>query len=393
MRGFIATVFGSYIAVNAYLFLRLFQSLSGTGTLRNIACAALLLFAASFPAGRILAGRLPDAITRAFMLMGNLYISPMLYGFLLTLSVDIFRAFNGVFAITHNPPPYSIGVRLRTVAVIFAVSLLITVIGAINANTPIVKEVFVSLGDENDEVEKFFQTGVFLKIAVLSDTHLGEFAGPGYLRKLAEKTNAASPDIVLLPGDIIDGSDFFSDGRAARETAEIFKSFRARLGVWGVPGNHDYYTGVSDTAEFLSAAGVRLLRDEAVTLDGKFVLAGRNDRTSLFRGGGRKSLEEILSSVPLTDDGSKYPIVLMDHQPFDLHEAEECGVTLQVSGHTHRGQLWPINFIVSRIYECSYGEYKRGRTNYYISSGAGVWGPPVRTAGRPEIIIVNLYCN
>jgi hypothetical protein len=343
-----------------------------------------MIFAISFPAGRILAGRLPDSIAHALRVMGNLYISPMLYCFLLALAVDIFRALNSVFAITNNPPPYSLGVRLRTVKVIFAMSLLITAVGAVNANTPIVKEVNVPMAS---------QTGDFLRIAVLSDTHIGGFAGPGYIRKLVEKTNAASPDIVLLPGDIIDGSGFFKDEYAVRETSEALKSLQARLGVWGVLGNHDYYSGVSNSVDFLSAAGVRILRDEAVVLDEKFVLAGRDDRTAIYRGDGRKSIEDILSSVPLADDGSKYPVVLMDHQPFELHEAEQAGVTLQISGHTHRGQLWPINFIISRIYECGYGEYKRGDTSYYISGGAAVWGPPVRTVGRSEIVIINMRYN
>ena len=376
-----ATVLGAYVAVNGYLFARLFQTLARTGALRGVACAAVLILAICFPVGRLLTGRLPDAVTNTLRAMGNLYISPMIYAFLLTLAVDIFRTLNRVFAITHNPSPYSLDVRLRTVAAVFVVSLLITAVGAVNAKTPVVKEVNVTPAS---------QTGVFLKIAVLSDLHIGGFAGPGYLRKLAEKTNAASPDIVLLPGDIIDGSDFFEDESAVRETTEALQSLQARLGVWGILGNHDYYAGDAQTVAFLSAAGVRMLRDEAVILDGKFVLAGRNDRTANFRGDGRKSLQDILSSVPEDENGSKYPVVHMDHQPFDLHEAEQCGVALQISGHTHRGQLWPINFIVSRIYEQSYGEYKRGGTSYYIASGAGVWGPPVRTIGRPEIVIINM---
>ena len=391
MIGFFTAILGTYIAVNSYLFVRLFQSLARTGALRGAACGALFFFAACFPAARMLAGRLPDVIIRAFSAMGNLYIAPMLYGFLLTFLVDIFRALNSVFVITHNPPPHSLGVRLRTVTAIFAISLLITAIGAFNARIPVVKEVDVVLGNENNYVEPVSQSGSFLKIAVLSDIHLGGFAGAEYLMKLVEKTNAASPDIVLLPGDIIESSRFFKDESATLEITDALKSFQARLGVWGVLGNHDYYSGEFATEVFLSAAGIRLLRDEAVTLDEKFVLAGRNDRTATFRGDGRKNLEDILSSVPLAYDGSRYPVVLMDHQPFDLHEAEECGVALQISGHTHRGQLWPINFIVSRIYERSFGEYKRGATNYYISSGASVWGPPIRTIGRQEIVIINLY--
>jgi predicted MPP superfamily phosphohydrolase len=83
-------------------------------------------------------------------------------------------------------------------------------------------------------------------------------------------------------------------------------------------------------------------------------------------------------------------MIVMDHQPFNLEESEDIGAALQVSGHTHRGQIFPINFIVSGIYEKHYGYYRRGSTNYFISSGAGTWGPPVRTTGRPEIVILTL---
>ena len=168
MRGFFTTVLGTYIAVNAYLFVRLFQSLAKTGLLRGTACVTLLIFAMCFPFARILSGRLPDVIARALMMMGNLYVAPMLYGFILTLLVDIFRALNSVFAITHDPPPFSLGVRLRTVTAVFAISLLITLIGAINANMPVVKEVGVFLGG-NGERGTASRSGVFLKIAVLSE--------------------------------------------------------------------------------------------------------------------------------------------------------------------------------------------------------------------------------
>jgi predicted MPP superfamily phosphohydrolase len=154
-------------------------------------------------------------------------------------------------------------------------------------------------------------------------------------------------------------------------------------------GNHDYYAGPENVLRLFERAGVRLLRDEAVILDGKFVLAGRDDFSSIRYGVERKSVAEIL---PFAYDagGAAYPVILMDHQPFNLSEASNNGVAFQISGHTHRGQLWPINFLVGGIYEKSYGSYKKGGTHYYISSGAGVWGPPVRTVGRPEIVIVNL---
>jgi predicted MPP superfamily phosphohydrolase len=382
MRYFFESVFVLYTVINLYLFARLFAVLAGCGAFRTAACAALVVFAVSFPASRIFADRLPEALSGAMALMGSLYIAPMLYGFMFTVAADILRKINGVVAITHYPPPYPFGARMSCAALIFAMSMIVTLAGAWNANSPTVAtaEAVIGVGAES---------GYSVRIAALSDIHLGRLAGPGYLRKLVALTNEQSPDIVLLVGDTADGADLFADGGRVAEVAALLSEFNSRLGTWAVMGNHDYYAGMGDVLRLFERAGVRLLRDEAVTVDGKFVLAGRDDFASARYGVERKSVAEILSSAS-DASGTAYPVILMDHQPFNLGEAADNGVAFQISGHTHRGQLWPINFLVGSMYEKSYGPYKKGGTHYYISSGAGVWGPPVRTIGRPEIVIVNL---
>jgi predicted MPP superfamily phosphohydrolase len=361
------------------------MALAGCGMFRVAVGAVFLLFAVSFPAGRIFAGRMPEMFSRLTALLGSLYIAPMLYGFMFTLAADFFRLLNGVIAITHNPPPYPLGTRLSCVALIFSLSLMVTLAGAWNANSPVVVTHEVTF-----ENAPPYADGFSLKIAVLSDIHLGPFTGPGYLKKLARITNGQFPDIVLLVGDTVDSEEFFEDERRTAEAVEALSSFRAGYGTWAVMGNHDYYAGADDVIRLYASSGVSLLRDEIAVLDGKFALAGRDDRASASYGVNRLGLAEILSAMPETGEGVRYPVILMDHQPFVLEEAMEGGIDLQVSGHTHRGQLWPINFIVGGMYEKSYGPYKKGGTNYYISSGAGVWGPPVRTIGRPEIVIINV---
>ncbi|MDL2263723.1 metallophosphoesterase, partial [Synergistaceae bacterium OttesenSCG-928-I11] len=136
-------------------------------------------------------------------------------------------------------------------------------------------------------------------------------------------------------------------------------------------------------------------RDEWALPGDEIFLVGREDRTALHMGGVRKSLADIVSDAGANAavDIDSLPFVVMDHQPFALNEAEEAGAALQLSGHTHRGQLFPFNFIVAKLYEHHYGLYKRGATNYYISSGAGTWGPPVRTSGRPEIAVITMNFN
>ncbi|MDR1965298.1 MAG: metallophosphoesterase [Synergistaceae bacterium] len=384
---FFGTVFGIYFIINAYMFARLFMTLAGCGAVRAIACVAFLLFAASFPAGRLLAHRMPAPAADVLILMGSLYLSPMIYGFLLSVAADAFGLLNSVVAITHNPPPFSPGVRMCSVFAIFAASIAITLAGAWNANTPVV--VAIDIPAETDPAAA--PSDVTTKIALLSDIHLGRLTGPKYLKKLVEKTNAQDPDIILLLGDTIDDESFFRDAERMSAAAEALSSFKSRLGAWAVLGNHDYYAGDAQVSDFLSRAGVTLLRDEAAVVSGELILIGRDDRSASLRGFERKSIEEIAaSSPPLQSDAPTLPTIVMDHQPFGLEEAESAGATLQVSGHTHRGQLFPVNFIVAFMYEKHYGLYKRGKTNYYITSGAGVWGPPVRTAGRPEIVMLNL---
>jgi predicted MPP superfamily phosphohydrolase len=149
-----------------------------------------------------------------------------------------------------------------------------------------------------------------------------------------------------------------------------------------VTGNHEYIGGVEQAVAYLREHGVTVLRDSCVTLPSGVIIAGREDRSSSsFAGKKRKDLSEILDGA----DTSK-PVILMDHQPFHLEEAEHAGVDFQLSGHTHHGQLWPLNYITNAIYEISWGYLRKGATQYYVSCGAGTWGPPVRLGNRPEIL-------
>ncbi|MDR0764871.1 MAG: metallophosphoesterase [Synergistaceae bacterium] len=380
---FFGTVFCVYLAINGYMFVRLYFTLSGFTILRAVSCVTLALFAVSFPAARLLSGRAPQPLINAASFMSALYISPMLYGFLLTLAADTLRLINNVVAITRLPPPYSAKTRLSVVAFVAAASVVITLAGAWNAGNPVILERQVRGGDFSNTADGDFS----LRIALLSDIHLGRLTGPGYLEKLVSLVNGASPDIVLILGDTIDSPEFFRDEAKKTEAANLLSSFESTYGTWAVMGNHDYYSGRDDVENFFADTDARLLIDEAETVGGKFVLVGRDDRAGARYGRARESIGDIV--FPIMSGGFRYPMIVMDHQPFELEDAADAGALLQVSGHTHRGQLFPINFVVARIYEKSYGLYKKGNTHYYISSGVGVWGVPVRTVGRPEVVILN----
>lgn len=214
-----------------------------------------------------------------------------------------------------------------------------------------------------------------MKMVLMSDLHLGYHNGRRELARWVDMVNAERPDVVLLAGDILDGSL-----RPVVEEGMASELRRIKAPVYAVFGNHEYYAGVDGAADFYRKAGITLLRDSIVTL-GNVVFVGRDDRSNRHR----KSLGALMRGV----DKTKY-MVLLDHQPYHLEKAERAGVDFQFSGHTHRGQLWPVSLITDAVYECSYGPWRRGHTQYYVSSGMGIWGGKFRIGTCSEYVVATI---
>jgi predicted MPP superfamily phosphohydrolase len=222
-----------------------------------------------------------------------------------------------------------------------------------------------------------------LNIVVVSDIHLGTIICKRRLERIVKKINSLNADIVLLPGDVVD-EDI---GPVIKQNlGETLRTIKSKYGIYAITGNHEYIGGVEPSTQYLVEHGIRELRDAVTTIAGSFYVVGRED-VSYNRGVQRirKPLNELLNVVD-----KSLPIILMDHQPFRLNEAEEQGVDLQLSGHTHHGQMFPINFITKRIFEVSWGYKKKGNTHVYVSCGVGSWGPPVRIGNTPEIVNIKL---
>ena len=212
-----------------------------------------------------------------------------------------------------------------------------------------------------------------LTIVLASDLHIGYHNCRAELARWIDLFNAEQPDLVLIGGDIIDRSTRpLLEGNYAEE----FRRLKAP--ILSVLGNHEYFSGLRNAEEFFEASGIRLLKDEKLDIEGIQVI-GRNDRSNHHR----KSLSELT-------DTTKTFTILLDHQPFDLKEAEEAGIDFQFSGHTHRGQVWPISWITDVMYEKSWGHHQRGATRYYISSGLGIWGPKIRIGTRSEYLVLHI---
>ena len=218
------------------------------------------------------------------------------------------------------------------------------------------------------------------RIVMLTDLHLGYHNRVKEFRKWIDKVNAEHAEAILIAGDIIDGSiRALLDQNMAAE----FKKLNAP--VYACLGNHEYYSGEPRAKQFYKDAGIHLLIDDHALVpltDGDTLLVvGRDDRTNRRRA----SLSTLLQKAP-----KGYYTILMDHQPYHLEEAEQAGVDFQLSGHTHYGQVWPVSWIEDRIYEDAFGPLQKGNTQYYVSSGIGIWGGKFRIGTRSEYVVAEI---
>ncbi|MBQ9193633.1 MAG: metallophosphoesterase [Bacteroidales bacterium] len=212
-----------------------------------------------------------------------------------------------------------------------------------------------------------------MTIVLASDIHAGYHNRKAELGRWVDLINAERPDLVLFAGDLLDGAI-----RPAEEWdyASVFRRIQAP--VYASLGNHEYITGIDASLAFFADAGIRLLRDAAVTEQGVRIV-GRDDRSNPER----RPVAELAPPDSLFT-------ILLDHQPYHLEEAEQAGIDFQFSGHTHHGQVWPGNWVTDAMYEKAFGPHQRGNTRYYVSSGLGIWGGKFRIGTRSEYIVLKL---
>ncbi|WP_369189845.1 metallophosphoesterase [Streptomyces sp. R08] len=216
------------------------------------------------------------------------------------------------------------------------------------------------------------------RIAVVSDIHLGPLLGRGFAQKVVDTINATQPDLIAVVGDLVDGS-VKNLGPAAAPLAGL----KARFGSFFVTGNHEYFSGAQQWLEEVRTLGIHPLENARTELAG-FDLAGVNDLQGESEGQGPDF------GKALGDRDTTRACVLLAHQPVQIHEAVKHGVDLQLSGHTHGGQLWPGNFIAAAANPTVAGLERYGDTELYVSRGAGAWGPPTRVGAPSDITVVQL---
>lgn len=223
------------------------------------------------------------------------------------------------------------------------------------------------------------------RITMFADAHLGSIRRKPVMERLVDLVNGTEPDLVAVVGDLIDGSVAELRGDVAPLAGLV-----APQGTYFVTGNHEYYSGAREWVEFLPDLGIRVLANERVAIEREgavFDLAGVNDPTGddyENQGGGPDFAEAL--------DGrrSDRPVVLLAHQPVTVDRSVEYGVDLQLSGHTHGGQLWPFDYVVDAEQGAVSGLYAIEDTQLYVTDGVGFWGPPMRVGADPELIVIEL---
>lgn len=359
--------FSGYIGWNGWIFLS-----EAAGWENPVFFSIVIFFLASmYIIGRIGQSTPLRFVTEPLKHVGSYWLAILQYGILILPFVNVaglLLEWSGV----------SIKTYMIAVGVIVTLLLLILLaLGSRNAWSPVIRRYNVHISKKAGNTR-------YLTIAMASDLHLGAVIGNRHLERLLRKINEIKPDIIMLPGDILDHdiTPFIQKGMPA-----VLGRLNAPLGVYAVMGNHEYIGGkASEFAAALDGLGIRVLLDEAVVVDNSFIVIGRKDKSVASREStGRKPIADL--AAPLDQS---LPIILLDHQPADLTAAERNGIDLILSGHTHKGQLAPNHWITSRIFELDWGYKQKGTLHAIVSSGFGFWGPPLRIGSRSEVLRIDV---
>jgi len=296
-----------------------------------------------------------------------------LYSIIMFIIRDIFRQLAKVIPF-HNSSKVIANFVYRCGMIAAITASVITAYGFINAKN-------YKVVDYNVTLDKKESTINGLNAVFVSDAHMGCAVGAAELQIIVDKINAVNPDVIFL------GGDFFDDGTTEQlkeEASVILKGLTAKYGVYFVIGNHECYLDNDAKQEsYFTNAGIQVIDDKVVTIDNKFILVGRKDRTN-----GRMDIAKLMQGV----ETKTLPVILLDHEPIykDMQKVAAQGADLQLSGHTHAGQIFPTYIFDFLKLQPWYGKYKTGDLQTIVSSGVGDWAVPIRIGSPSEIMYVHI---
>lgn len=337
---FISIFLAVYISLNSYVVLRLGSLL---GIKRYYLYYIIAFVTLGLPATMFIENRIPNIITKIIYTISALWVGVLLFLFFSLLIYELIRPFYTL--------PYA-------GFIILAITIALSIISIMNASTIAVKHINIPLGKN-------------ITIAQISDLHIGTIRNSDYLKEVAQKINEEDPDIVMITGDLVDAS--------APLHKSMFSPFnQLRAPIYFVTGNHETYEGVDKVYALFEGTKITPLKNQVVRWDGIQVV-GIEFSTD------KNYLKEQLSKLNITS-----PSILMYHPPMSMEDAKAAGINLQLSGHTHNGQIFPFNFIVQLVFNKIRGLYDLNNFYLYVSPGTGTWGPYMRLGSRNEITIIHL---
>ena len=372
---FLLTFFFLYGGLHLYFFLRLRAAFSLPVGLQITVGPLLLLLLVSPLLVRMAERHGYEAATCLLAYTGYLWMGFIFLFFVVSVCLDLYRL--AVFLnerighqdLSHLFPPARI-IFLGPLVI----AIILNVYGYYEAMSIRTEHLVIKTAKLPAQVEKF-------RIVQISDLHIGMIVRDGRLKRFLAAVEAAAPDVLVSTGDLVDGQlDNLYEALAQ------LKNVPVKYGKFAVTGNHEFFAGVTRAVEFTEKAGFTVLRGEGVNVAGIVNIAGVDDPAVTGRGGGKQVREaEFLSSLP-----PGVFTVLLKHQPVADPDAEEK-FDLQLSGHTHRGQIFPFNMVTKFVYYYHSGDfYLPDGARLHVSRGTGTWGPPVRLLAPPEITVIDL---
>ena len=351
---------GAYLTGNIYILIRALQNLSGLSLGAKIIfsiCYGLIAFSlviSLFFRHAIM----PEILSKSLFTIGSIWLVFTLYMVLFLEAGDLVRLF------------FPIGKKVFLIALSCTFCLL--AYGYYNYKHPDIHHLDIKLN-------KLIESPI--KVVAVSDVHLGNGTRKPQLKKIVETINAQKPDLIVISGDLIDNSLL---PLYQQQMDEELNQLQAPLGIYMVPGNHEYISGIKECKQFLAKTPIQLLCDTIVTLPNGLQIIGRDDRSNRHR----LTMQELMKKADVTK-----PMLLLDHQPYEIASKDNLGIDIQFSGHTHHGQVWPLSLLVENMSEQSHGYRKWPHSHVIVSSGLSLWGPPFRIGTDSDMMVLNIHAD
>lgn len=345
---FISFFFVGFLILNYYVFWGMFFLLGFP--LDNGFYIIMLIAAISYPLATVIEKTVSNNLTRIFYTAASAWMGISFY---LLFFLIIYMVLSFFFQMPRE-----------------TVGIIITILTTIISAYAIYNSYLLKINQIEIPIKGLKED---LKAVHLSDIHIGSVRNSGYMERIVNETNKLNPDVIFITGDVVDGS--------AKLHKHTFKAIgRFKVPAFFVTGNHETYEGLDEVFRVLGATNLKILQGEMVEYRGVQVIGVEYS----FE---KDHLKNSLSKLEIKDN---IPSILLYHIPRELEDANNAGIDLQLSGHTHNGQMFPFNFLVKLMFPYMSGLYEYKKTRLYVSQGTGTWGPPMRLGSNCEITLIKL---